>query len=124
MSKTDLETMREAVELAAENLPPDIELTFRSMFGGMGASARGRMFASLSNIGLALKLPESEHAELLKEEGAAYLQYEPDAPVSKSYVVVPTGFLADTTRLAPWVEKSVKYALTLPLPAKKKKAAP
>ena len=51
--------MREAVELAAEALPPEIEMTFRSMFGGMGASVQGRMFASLSNIGLALKLPET-----------------------------------------------------------------
>ena len=119
MSKEEIESMRNAVELAAENLPPDIELTFRSMFGGMGGSVRGRMFASLSNIGLALKLPESEQPGLLAEEGAAYLQYEPDAPVSKSYVVVPSGFLSDTARLAPWVEKSVKYALTLPLPKKK-----
>ena len=122
MSKTELEAMREAVELAAEALPPDVELTFRSMFGGMGASAQGRMFASLSNVGLALKLPTAMQQELLQEPGAAYLQYEPDAPVSKSYVVVPAGFLKDVAQLAPWVEKSVRYALTLPAPVKKKPA--
>ena len=118
-SKTELQTMRDAVELAAENLPPDIELTFKSMFGGMGASVRGRMFASLSNVGLGLKLPTDAQPELLKHEGAAYLQYDADAPVSKSYVVVPSAFLTDTALLAPWVERSIAYALTLPAPKKK-----
>ncbi len=119
MSKEELKKMQDAVELAAENLPPDIELTFRSMFGGMGASVRGRMFASLSNMGLGLKLPPDSHEELLKEDGAAYLQYDADAPPSKSYIVVPTTFIADTALLAPWVERSVTYALTLPAPKKK-----
>lgn len=119
MSKEELEKMRDAVELAAENLPPDIELTFRSMFGGMGASVRGRMFASLSNVGLGLKLPTHAQPDLLAHDGAAYLQYDADAPASKSYVVVPSGFLTDTALLAPFVERSVTYALTLPAPKKK-----
>ena len=117
--KAQLARMRERVELAAEELPPDTELTFQAMFGGIGAKAQGRMFGSLSDRGLALKLPEAELAELLQIEGAEPLQYEPDAPVSKSYGVVPPDFLKETTLLAPWVEKSIRYVLTLPVPKKR-----
>ncbi len=53
-----LAMLQERVELAAENLAPDTELTFQAMFGGIGGKAQGRMFASLSDRGLALKLPK------------------------------------------------------------------
>jgi TfoX/Sxy family transcriptional regulator of competence genes len=36
--------------------PPDLELGFRSMFGGIMGYAAGQAFASLSNVGLALKM--------------------------------------------------------------------
>ena len=117
--KAQLAAMRERLELATEELPPYTEITFQAMFGGIGAKAQGRMFASLSDRGLALKLPETELAALLAIEGAEPLQYEPDAPVSKSYVVVPPAFLEDTILLAPWAEKSVHYVLTLPAPKKR-----
>lgn len=117
--KARLATLQERVELAAENLAPDTELTFQAMFGGIGGKAQGRMFASLSDRGLALKLPEAELEALLQIEGAEPLQYEPDAPISKSYAVVPAGFLQDTALLTPWVEKSVRYVLTLPAPKKR-----
>ena len=117
--KARLAAMREKLELATEALPPDTEIVFQSMFGGIGAKAQGRMFASLSDRGLALKLPEAELTALLAIEGAEPLQYEPDSPVSKSYVVVPPVFLEDTALLTTWAEKSVRYVLTLPAPKKR-----
>jgi len=95
------------VEAAA---PPDIELRFKPMFGGIGVYADGRMCISLSDVGLALKLGEADRARLLKLKGAKPLQYEPDAPPSKSYVVVPGSMLTDRAALGRWIAASAAFA--------------
>lgn len=119
---TSLETLRLALEAAYERaeLPPQTELKLRAMFGGLGASVNGRAFASLSNIGLALKLPPEAARELLTHDGAAWLQYEPNAPVSKTYVVLPTTMLQDAATLTAWLHRSADFALSLPAPKKRK----
>jgi TfoX/Sxy family transcriptional regulator of competence genes len=99
------------VEAAA---PPDIELRFKPMFGGIGVYADGRMCISLSDVGLALKLGEADRAELLKLEGAKPLQYEPSAPPSKSYVVVPASMLTDHAELGRWIAVSAAFARAEP----------
>lgn len=120
-----LESLRHSLELAAEEvLPPDEELRFRAMFGGMGAYARGRMFASLSGVGLALKLGPEARGRLLEQEGAWPLRYEEDGPVSKSYVVVPTAVEGEPRLLAPWVGRSIEYTATLPEPKRRRKKSP
>lgn len=85
------------------------------MFGGACAYVNGRVFASLSSVGLALKI-DGDTACAWLGEGGAWLQYEPDAPVSKSYIVIPADVLRDESVLAMWVEKSVAHVLVLPMP--------
>jgi len=84
------------------------------MFGGVGVYAHERMFASLSHAGLALKLSPQDRATLLGEPGAAPLQYDPDGPVSKQYVVVPPAITADPALLAPWLSRSIAFTVTQP----------
>ncbi len=86
--------------------PPDLELSFRPMFGGIMAYAEGRVFASLSDVGLALKLSGEARDALLALPGAKPLQYEPGAPVSTTYVVAPAATLADPAALRPWVARA------------------
>lgn len=85
---------------------PDIELSFRKMFGGIMGYAGEVVFASLSDVGLALKFSGSEHARALALPGARPLQYEPDAPLSKSYVVLPAEIVADGAALHDWITAS------------------
>jgi TfoX/Sxy family transcriptional regulator of competence genes len=98
--------------------PPDLELAFRPMFGGIMGYAQGKPFASMFDGGLALKLVSPAYDELLSVPGAAPLRYEPDAPPSKSYVVVPRAMLADRETLRSWIVRSVAGLK----PAKPKKA--
>jgi len=116
MTEPSLDEMQDRLSQAAEVHALDGELTFRPMFGGVCAYVGGRVFASLSNVGLALKLPPEAQAELLTEPGAKRLQYEPDAPPSKQYIVVPPPVQADTAALAAWLARSVDYALAQPAP--------
>lgn len=91
------------------------------MFGGACAYLDGRVFASLSDVGLALKLAPDVQDELLKIEGAKRLQYQADAPVSKTYIVVPPDVCADEAALASWVERSLDYVKGLPAPKSRRK---
>jgi TfoX/Sxy family transcriptional regulator of competence genes len=94
--------------------PSEIDLQFKSMFGGIGVYADGRMFCSLSDIGLALKFDGEEHAAFLKVKGAKPLQYEAEAPPSKSYIVVPAGVLKERTALRAWIARSVASVKSKP----------
>ena len=116
MSEPTLDTLKDQLSLAAESHALDGELTFKPMFGGVCGYVGGRVFASLSDIGLALKLPPEAQAELLSEDGAKRLQYEPDAPPNKQYIVVPPPMQADLAALAPWLGRSVEYVLAQPAP--------
>jgi len=110
----DPKALQAALQTAA---PPDLDLAFKPMFGGIMAYADGKAFASLSDVGLALKLSGADYGELLATPGAKALQYTPDMPPSKSYVVVPDAWLGDREVLRPWI---VRGAANLK-PAKPKK---
>jgi TfoX/Sxy family transcriptional regulator of competence genes len=100
---------------------PELEVQFKPMFGGACAYVKGRVFACLSDAGLALKLPPAAQTELLQEKGAKRLQFEPDGPVSKQYVVVPPRLRGDIEALAAWARQSVEHALTQPPPRARRK---
>ena len=93
---------------------PDLDLTFRPMFGGIMGYAAGKPFASLSDVGLALKLAGADHDALLALPGARPLQYEPDSPPSRSYVLVPPPMLDDPAALAAWARRSAGSAAARP----------
>jgi TfoX/Sxy family transcriptional regulator of competence genes len=86
--------------------PPDLELAFRPMFGGIFGYAAGQAFASLSNVGLALKMTGADHAALSKVAGVKPLRYEPDDPPSKSYLLLPPTMLSDPDSLRVWIARS------------------
>ncbi len=95
-----------ALQAQLEAAVPDLALTFRPMFGGILAYADGKPLASLSNVGLALKLSPKDQEELLRVKGAVRLRYDPDAPPSKTYIVVPPSLMKDARRFHDWVLKS------------------
>ena len=88
--------------------PPDMELTFRPMFGGILAYVDGKPLASLFDGGLGLKLAGADHAEFSALPGAKPLQYEPNSPPSKSYVVVPDAMLEDPASLRAWIVRGAE----------------
>jgi TfoX/Sxy family transcriptional regulator of competence genes len=120
MTKEHLETMRSLVEQVSAHLAADIELEFKYLFSGLFAYVEGRAFASMSTVGLALKLPPDSQVELLQHTGAKYLQYEINGPIHREYVVVSPEFHENHELLAHWIERSINHALSLPVPKKRK----
>ncbi|HEU0045609.1 TfoX/Sxy family protein [Sphingomonas sp.] len=86
--------------------PRDLELGFRPMFGGILGYAAGQAFASLSNVGLALKMTGADHAALSAVPDVKPLRYQPDDPPSKSYLLLPEAMLADPGSLRSWMARS------------------
>ena len=121
MSDFDFSGMQDQLSHAAEAHNLDAELIFKPMFGGQCAYISGRVFASLSNVGLAIKLAPPAQAALLAVAGAKRLQYEADSPPSKQYIVVPAEVLADAAAWSNWFKQSVEYVLALPAPKPKRK---
>lgn len=114
------QALRQHLEEAVKQAAPGVPLSFRAMFGGLAAYAYGQVFASLSDVGLALKLPAQAQAALLEEAGARRLQYDPGSPPSKQYVVVPEGFLARPEALVPWVKASLEHVASPPPKARRR----
>jgi TfoX/Sxy family transcriptional regulator of competence genes len=96
-----------ALQAILAGAAPDIDLTFRAMFGGIMGYAGGLPFASLSDVGLALKMSGEDHAALSAMPDARALRYAPDQPPSKSYVVVPDAMMSDPVALRAWIGRSV-----------------
>jgi TfoX/Sxy family transcriptional regulator of competence genes len=95
-----------ALQSALLSAAPELELGFRPMFGGIMAYSGGLPLASLSDVGLALKVAGADREALLAEPGARPLRYEPDQPESKSYVLVPDGMIGDPERLGGWARRA------------------
>jgi len=93
-------------DIMSDAAPPELELAFRPMFGGIMAYAEGRPFASLSDMGMAIKAKGPLMAEFLAEAGARPLRYRPEAPPSKSCVIVPDAMLDDRDALQDWIARA------------------
>jgi len=103
-------------KVASEKTKAAVEC--KHFFSGAAAYAKGRIFMSLTPVGLAIKLPEDSRNALIKEQGAKPLRYFPKGPVKKDYVVLPKAVSSDIRALRNWVKVSTEYVASLPLPGK------
>jgi TfoX/Sxy family transcriptional regulator of competence genes len=101
--------LRSLLERTASAVDREIDVECKHFFSGAAAYADGRIFMTLTSVGLALKLPAPDQESLIAE-GATPLRYFPTGPVKKEYVVVPDRIAADPKLLAPWVAKSVRFS--------------
>ena len=90
----------------ADSQYADIEC--KHFFGGAAAYVNDRILMSLTNVGLALKLPERDRNSLMNE-GAKPLKHFPKAPAKKVYVVLPSGQVERERPLAVWITRSITY---------------
>ncbi|MFZ4120410.1 MAG: TfoX/Sxy family protein [Caulobacterales bacterium] len=102
-------------------------VTIRSMFGGAGVYARGRMFALLADETIYLKVDDALKARL-KEAGSGPFTWRPESgpkagvAVEMGYWRLPDTALDDPEEAAMWGSAALAVALAKP-PAKKKRKA-
>lgn len=112
-----LQTLRSILDAAVPDSERSATIECKHFFSGAAAYAGGRIFMSLTPVGLALKLSASDLAGLL-DEGATPLRYFPKAPIKKDYAVVPESIRSDDVALARWINASLEFCRTLSAPRK------
>jgi len=104
--RTELTALLDALDLDAA---PRAAIDVRHFFSGAAAYLDGQIFASLSPVGLALKLPKATRERPLATGGQP-LRYFPKAPVKKGYVVLADAVRGNREELALLVAESVGFA--------------
>lgn len=89
----------------------------KDFFSGAAAYANGRIFMTLTPVGLAIKLPEKARTDLMGK-GATPLRYFPKAPVKKEYAVLPRTVLDDAEAMQRLVKTSIEYVRSVPVTRK------
>jgi TfoX/Sxy family transcriptional regulator of competence genes len=111
---------KESEALLRSLLPESGEVTIRPMFGNLSAFVGGNMSMGVYGDDLFLRLSEGDRAELLKVKGAALFEPMKGRPM-KEYVVVPRSWARDTSKLKPWVKRSLEWSSGLPAKKPKKR---
>lgn len=85
------------------------EIECKHFFSGAACYVEGKIFASLTPVGLALKLPEKMRNEIVKKGGRP-LRYFPKAPVKRGYVVLTNEMVNNPELLNRLITESIGCA--------------
>ncbi len=109
LPRLDPETKR----FYASVVPTAARVETRAMFGGLGSFVNGNMFAGALGTTVFLRLPERERGHLLREPGGGPFEPVKGRPMSE-YATVPDAWRGDPERVRAWVDRSLRYAASLP----------
>src|SRR5712691_11231311 len=111
MAKIFLDQLTRMIDRAVSGWIADVTVECKHFFSGAAVYANGRICASLTPAGFAIKLPKRSRDTLLRQLGARPLKYFANGPVKEEYVVLPTALMVDPSSLRGWLEISVAYVL-------------
>lgn len=95
----------------------------KSNFGSAYTAVNGNMYSMISKHGVVgIRLPDAERAASLEHYRTDLFRGDPAWPPAKEYVAVPDDLLDRTEELAPYLERSLQYALTLKPKATKRRS--
>ena len=95
----------------------------KSNFGSAYTAVNGTMYSMISKHGLVgIRLPEPDRSAFLAKYSTDLFRGDPAWPPAKEFVAVPDDLLERTDELAPYLERSLAYVLTLKPKASKKGA--
>ena len=86
-------------------------LEFKHFFSGAALYANGKIFASLSPAGFAVKLPADTRKSLIDEGKGTEFRFFANGPVKREYVALSESTIADEESLRELIVMGVDYAL-------------
>ena len=86
-------------------------LESKHFFSGAALYANGKIFASLSPAGLAVKLPEDERKGLIENGDGMEFRFFPNGPIKKNYLALSEAIMGDEGKLRELIEMSARYVL-------------
>ena len=119
MAKAYLERLSALVSAAVPHRPRRVRLQCKHFFSGAALYANGKICASLTPVGLAVKLPEPARTHLVRTRRARPLRYFPAGPIKKEYVALSRAVLDNALQVRRWLTGSIAYVTGHSLPVKK-----
>jgi len=109
MAKKYLEHLSAIVHRLAPRTLRGTKLECKHFFSGAALYVDGRICASLTPVGFAVKLPEGLRAELLRTRRARPLRYFVGGPIKKEYVALSRAIVASPVHLRRWLAASIRH---------------
>ena len=108
VAKEYLEKLSTLIKKTVPNQLKNIKLECKHFFSGAALYANGKICATLTPKGFAIKLPEKNMKKLLKGGKAKKLRYFSKAPIKKDYVVLPNAMTDDLKIFGHYIKMSIK----------------
>jgi len=109
LAKEYLERLAAQVRRAIPESSRSAKLECKHFFSGAALYANGKICASLTPVGFAIKLPERSRTALLRQHRARPLRYFANAPVKREYVVLGQSLVGNAVQLGRWLKVSMRY---------------
>ncbi|MBC8240756.1 MAG: TfoX/Sxy family protein [Alphaproteobacteria bacterium] len=95
--------------IADASLPTNCVISYKSVFGAVGAYANGHIFMSSGKFGVALKLAEDTCAALIAAGAGKPLKYFEKGHIKRNYVVLSGCVLKDKARAQALLRQSAAF---------------
>ncbi len=89
--------------------PRGVLVECKHFFSGAALYANGKIFASLTPAGLAIKLPDRSRSALLRERRGRPLRYFKGGPIKKEYVVLSRGTASDREAVRELLRAGIRH---------------
>jgi TfoX/Sxy family transcriptional regulator of competence genes len=119
VAKAYLERLSALVGGAVPRTARGVQLQCKHFFSGAALYANGKICASLTPVGLAVKLPERSRTRLVRTRRARPLRYFPAGPIKKEYVALSRAILDNPLQVRRWLTGSIAYVTGHSVPMKK-----
>jgi len=104
-----LERLITIVREARPAKTPGVRLECKHFFSGAALYANGRICASLTPVGFAVKLSEQARAAVIRERRGKPLRHFNSGPIKKQYVVLSRATAADRAGIRAFLRESIRY---------------
>ena len=91
-----------------------VTLECKHFFNGAALYANGKIGASLSPAGFAVKLSEAQRRGLISDGKGAEFRFFPNGPIKRDYVALSESVIQDKKILHKLIAESIRYVVHLP----------
>ena len=89
--------------------PRGVVVECKHFFSGAALFANGKIFASLTPAGFAIKLPECARSELIRKRNGRVLRYFKEGPIKKEYVVLSRATAEDHEAVRSLLRAGIRF---------------
>jgi TfoX/Sxy family transcriptional regulator of competence genes len=109
MAEPYLERLSQITARLEPVLTGNLKLETKHFFSGAAVYANGKICASLSPTGFAVKLPAEVRSRLINEGKGQEFRFFPNGPIKREYVALSDSILQDEEMLREIINMSASY---------------